>query len=438
MAVRPQPFRQIHLDFHTSEDIPSVAADFDADEFAATLERARVNSIQCFARCWHGWMYYDSQKFPDLVHPTLVRRDLLPAQIAACHQRGIKVPIYVAVQVDRANALRHPEWVQLSPAGCLGKRAVYEPGLGPALCLNTPFREFLFEHVRELFAMMPVDGFWFDGAGPQDCSCRYCLEAMLREGLDPSQEEVRRQFGLGVINRFMAEMFALVREHSEEATVFFNSGHIGTRHRAVADLHTHFEIESLPSGGWGYLHFPVATRYARTLGREVVGMTGKFHTSWGDFHSFKNRAALEFECFHMLALGAACSVGDQLHPNGKIDPHTYDLIGAVYEQVEAKEPWCREAVPVSEVAVVTPERDLPFYRAMPSSCCLTKWKLRRPLRQNCKSIWMWAEPSSPRRAADWTRRNGLPWKRLASSTSATPSLRRNTLCRQKKSARECP
>ena len=31
------PFRQIHLDFHTSEAIPDVGADFDPDEFAATL-----------------------------------------------------------------------------------------------------------------------------------------------------------------------------------------------------------------------------------------------------------------------------------------------------------------------------------------------------------------------------------------------------------------
>ena len=49
-------------------------------------------------------------------------------------------------------------------------------------------------------------------------------------------------------------------------------------------------------------------------------MTGKFHTSWGDFHSFKNPAALEFECFHMLALGGQVLVGDQLHPNGPSRP----------------------------------------------------------------------------------------------------------------------
>ena len=44
-------YRQVHLDFHTSEYIPDIAADFDKDEFAKTLEEAHVDSITCFARC---------------------------------------------------------------------------------------------------------------------------------------------------------------------------------------------------------------------------------------------------------------------------------------------------------------------------------------------------------------------------------------------------
>jgi hypothetical protein len=72
-------------------------------------------------------------------------------------------------------------------------------------------------------------------------------------------------------------------------------------------------------------------------------MTGKFHTSWGDFHSFKNLAALQFEVFQMLAMNAKCMVGDQLPPRGRIEPHVYELIGKVYAEVEQKEPWCRGA-----------------------------------------------------------------------------------------------
>ena len=84
-------YRQVHLDFHTSEYIPDIAADFDKEEFAKTLEEAHVDSITCFARCHHGWLYYPSKKFPELIHPGLKNKNFLLEQIEACHKRGIKV-----------------------------------------------------------------------------------------------------------------------------------------------------------------------------------------------------------------------------------------------------------------------------------------------------------------------------------------------------------
>ena len=125
-----------------------------------------------------------------------------------------------------------------------------------------------------------------------DCSCPYCRALMAAQGLEPADPEARRAFGLQTINDFKREMTGFVRQFSDDYTIFYNAGHVGVRHRAVADAYTHFELESLPSGGWGYLHFPMTIRYARNLGVDCLGMTGKFHTSWGDFHSFKNAAAL--------------------------------------------------------------------------------------------------------------------------------------------------
>ena len=71
------PYRQIHLDFHTSEAIEGIGADFDPDEFADTLAKAHVNSITVFARCHHGWIYYQSQANPERIHPHLARPNLL-------------------------------------------------------------------------------------------------------------------------------------------------------------------------------------------------------------------------------------------------------------------------------------------------------------------------------------------------------------------------
>ncbi len=345
-------YRQIHLDFHTSEFIVGIGDRFDPDQFADTLVKAHVNSITCFARCHHGMIYYDTQKFPERRHPHLTR-NLLKEQIDACHARDIRVPIYVTVQWDQFTANEHPEWLALDADGKVKGTPPYEAGFYRYQCVNSPYFDFLKAHVDEVMSMFPVDGIFFDIVQPLDDSSKWTRAQMVAAGLEPSDEKARKRFGVEVINTFEREMTAFVRERSKDCTIFYNAGHVGPRHRAALDAFSHFEVESLPSGGWGYSHFPLASRYARTLGKEVLGMTGKFHTSWGDFHSYKNKAALQFECFHMLAVGAECSIGDQLHPNGVLDAATYDLIGSVYAEVEQKEQWV--GTPLAEVGVFTPE-----------------------------------------------------------------------------------
>ena len=110
-------FRQIHLDFHTSGLIPNVGRDFDPEAFAATLEAAHIDSVTCFARCHHGWLYYDSKAMPDCVHPHLKNRNLLREQIEACHRHNIKVPVYTTVQWDDKVAKEHYDWLVLNEFG---------------------------------------------------------------------------------------------------------------------------------------------------------------------------------------------------------------------------------------------------------------------------------------------------------------------------------
>lgn len=361
--MREFPSRQVHLDFHTSQDIPGVASKFDAEEFASRLDEARVNSVTCFARCHHGYLYYDSKAFPERVHPKLVNRNLLKEQIEACHKKGIRVPIYTTVQWDQFTVNEHPEWLSIDangmPVGAPFPKGtpVYEPGFYRSLCVNSPYKEFLKANTKEILETFDsADGLFFDIVFVNECSCKYCRAGMVKKGYNPVMQEGRLKYAAQVLDEFMIEMTEFVRKYNADCSIFYNKSHVGPVHRPVIDAHSHFELESLPSGGvWGYMHFPVTVRYARNMGLDCVGMTGKFHTEWGDFHSFKNKAALEYECFRMLALNAKCSVGDQLEPNGKLSDPVYGLIGSVYSQVEKKEPWCRQAKAVTDIGVLTPE-----------------------------------------------------------------------------------
>ena len=348
-------FRQVHLDFHTSGAIDGIGANFDPEEFADTLQRAHVDSITCFARGHHGYLYYDSKKFPERIHPHLANKNLLIEQIEACHKRGIRVPIYITVQWDQYTATEHPEWLAVDENGRIKGTGPFEAGFYRELLLNSPYVDFLKTQTQEVLETLPVDGLFFDIVDQREDCSKWSVEGMLALGMDPACHEDRMEYATKVVHDFRNDMTAFVRQFNQDCTIFYNAGNIGPFERPSADAYTHFELESLPSGGWGYMHFPVSMAFARTLGKECLGMTGKFHTSWGDFHSFKTQPALRFECMRMLSMNAKCSIGDQLLPNGKICEYTYELIGSVYEEVEAKEAWCEGAVSRSDIGVLTVE-----------------------------------------------------------------------------------
>ena len=349
--------RQIHLDFHTSEHIPGVGAAFDPEAFADTFVNANVNSVTVFARCHHGLLYYQSKQFPELIHPHLKCPDLMVQQVRALHSRNIKAPIYTTAQWDIKAAIEHPEWLVRKQDGSHEGGPLFQPGFYQSLCLNTGYVDFLKKHIAEICELLgdELDGLFIDIVHNSSCWCAYCRKDMKALGMDMEDEHQVAMFGSQMTDRFKLDMSAFIRKYSSRATIFYNAGHVGPISKASKDAYSHFELESLPSGGWGYMHFPVTARYARTIKDKCLGQTGKFHLAWGDFHSLKSPAALEFECFRMLSHGFACLIGDQLEPHGVLNAATYDLVGGVYKQMAEREEWARPSVAMAELAVVTPE-----------------------------------------------------------------------------------
>lgn len=353
--------RQVHLDFHTSELIPKIGEHFEATAFVQTLKEAHVDSITCFARCHHGWLYYPSRKNPELIHPELTNPNLLLEQIAACHAADIDVPIYTTVQWDHYVMKNHPEWLAVNDKGeFIDTQGVPAPHFYHTICVNSPYRAFFKDHVLDIIDVVGkenVDGIFMDILFAVDCDCQYCQTKMAELKIDHTIKNERLKYSKIMLHEFKKEISEMIWAISPEIKTFYNGSHIGPNDKKSLPYYSHLELESLPSGGWGYDHFPITARYARNLGKEFIGMTGKFHTYWGDFHSLKNRAAMEFEVFNMFAQGAqGCSIGDQLHPDGELSKAAYDLIGHVYETVEKIEADSKYAhIPMTEIGVLTPE-----------------------------------------------------------------------------------
>ena len=350
-AEKELRFRQVHLDFHTSEHCPVVGDNFDPDEFADTLKKANVDSVTCFARCHHGWSYHDTSI--GARHPNL-KRDLLAEMIEACHARNINVPVYITAGWDERSAREHPEWREIKRDGSPNGAPPLEAGWRK-LCFNTPYLDYLTDYTVEVTENYDLDGIFMDIVWQNHCHCPRCLSSMEAEGLDPEKPEDMEAFACEVLERYYTKLSGAVRAVKPGIRIFHNKGNIDKGRRDLLQHFTHWEIESLPTGGWGYDHFPVTARYSHAAGVDFLGMTGKFHTSWGEFGGYKTPDALLYECNLIIAMGGKCSVGDQLHPTGAIDQETYSLIGAAYSDVKDKEPWCAGAQPVSDVAVFSVE-----------------------------------------------------------------------------------
>jgi hypothetical protein len=177
---------------------------------------------------------------------------------------------------------------------------------------------------------------------------------MREAGVRPDEEQSVLRFAEEKLKGFLDRLSEVVRTKVPQATIFYN-GTVNPRMAETLPYQTHFEIESLPtsSGIWGYLHYPVMARQARTYGVYFLGMTGRFHKAWADFGGLKTRDQLDYECGTVVGAGGGISVGDQLHPRGVLDPAVYRLLEHAFGRVERLEPFLQGAKPTAEVAILS-------------------------------------------------------------------------------------
>ena len=340
-------FRQVHLDFHTSEKIDGIGKNFDKEQFQAALKKGNVDSITVFSKCHHGWAYHFSKA--NKMHPSL-DFDLLKAQIDAAHEIGVKTPVYISAGIDEKTAREHPEWRFEDREHCVDN---FAKPMFHLLCMNTKYLDYLLDQIKEVVQNYEADGIFLDIVGVRPCCCSTCVREMLKRGMNPDDEKDILALGEEVYANYLKRVRETIDSVKPGLSVFHNGGHIRHGRRDLALSNSHLELESLPTGGWGYDHFPVSARYVWNLGLEYLGMTGKFHASWGEFGGYKHPNALRYEVALSVAHGAKCSIGDQLSPNGCMDMKTYEIIGEAYSEIKDKEEWLDNVTPICDIGVLS-------------------------------------------------------------------------------------
>lgn len=356
--------RQVHLDFHTSEFIPGVGAEFNKQQWQNALRAGHVNHINIFAKCHHSWSYYPTTI--GNMHPNL-KIDLLGAQIAACHEIDVFCPIYYTVGWSAHDAETHPEWCVRDENGRLVASGGMNLNANPTdvkphtawkfLCAAATgsYHKHILRQVEEICQKYPVDGFWFDIYHDHDCHCSDCVARMKQENVDLADKDAVTRSYVSSIKEHMRQLREMVAHFYPDATVYFNSAtHPGDTFlfkERLFDLNTQQELEDLPTTWGGYDKLPIEAKYHLCEGSRVVAMSGKFHKSWGEFGGFKSADAIKYEAAAMIANGAACNFGDQLHPSGQMDRETYRNIGEAYAYVEKIEDYGPGGIPYSKLGV---------------------------------------------------------------------------------------
>jgi len=388
-AWRPGPIRKVHIEYHTSRHMTKLAESFDPDEFGDRLVAAHVNGATVFAKDMYGYCYFPSTS--GRTHPNL-SIDLLGKQVAALKKRNIHVVAYFMLTWNPELAERHPEWLVVHQPGDKsrpkleaiteeqkafmntlkpeGPRAEPGGGTSPAEppAEDKGYRAYLWQFcigqeafikgeldlLRELVSRYELDVVWLDGGSSPACYCDECVRQLREKGLDPLDAGVQYNHKAALCQSFLERIRQTIKETRPGCLVCpQNEGTFyGLAKRAPLIDYSSQEALFTDAVHYGYHYFPTVIRYARGYGIPFHGCTVIFKDFWADFGGLKSPAQMKTEVAAFVSQGARCDIGDQVHPNGRLDPAVYHVIGEAYRHLQHLEPYLEGAVPVTEAALI--------------------------------------------------------------------------------------
>ncbi len=331
--------RAIHFDFHTMPGIENLCSNFNAKEFAKTLKDNGVEYINFTARCNIGFSYYNTKigvKYEGL------ERDLLKEAIDACHENNIGVTAYINAGLNHELASKKLEWLKLYDDGTAYRGDKVLNNFFRRMCYNTEWADYLIEEVKELLTY-DVDGIFLDCMNTGACYCPKCMAKMKALGIDTSDDVKVSDYQIQVVKEFCKRVKSIVPEN---LNVYFNGVFFDE------SLHSHVELECLPSGEWGYDFFTPRANYYRTKTDKLVYMSGRFQSDWGDFGGIKPLASFENDLYDSLISGYALSFGDHLHPVNALSNEVITRIGKVFKQKIKYEKYFANTKPFAEVGIL--------------------------------------------------------------------------------------
>jgi hypothetical protein len=350
-----ETFRKVHILYVSPRWAKRRGEGFDAETYAESLKQAGVDCVELYVKDHHGNVYYPSNT--GIPYPRDVLGELLPE----LKKRDIRLIAYVSICFDNHALGLHPEWRAVTNHG--------DPQKFPPFymaCLNTPYKDFVVEQIREIAENYEVDGFWLDIMPlardvpqmfithflPAPCFCLSCqrkYEAQtgepLRRNSGPEQEERAFQYLTGVVESFLAEAREVIHRYRPDAIVTYNSA------GSPADPIDSADLTSIEGHAPNYVRQSFIARWAKQRSKPFELLMPGALSGWNGFDQ-KPAPILRLETGIATAHGGSSVVGQAPYTDGSIDPGQFDVIGKVFHEIREIEPWCVSPEGVSDVGLV--------------------------------------------------------------------------------------
>jgi hypothetical protein len=318
------------------------------------LQVARIDNTFVYCKDHWGNAYYNTKVGKK--HGGL-RIDYVGQMSSVLRRNNIGFVAYYSVGLDNDAALRHPDWAVLDEDGTKRRITAQPPTKFYWCCLNSPYRQFLLEQIREIVGGYKPDAIFLDLFGQSLCYCQHC-QRQFRTFSGMVEIPRGRNIALhrALLNDFVyrtlylepfKEIAGLSRSVNPDTAVALPGGYAFHRREMVAisdfivfEPFRVFQRFPMKEKQWEYftnelvpsLHDNLLSGiFCRGLGKSPQLVPGFESLVFDPQHPNVTEAAVA----QMLASGCRGALySDCQHVDGTLDQYQFEVLGKVYREVE--------------------------------------------------------------------------------------------------------
>jgi len=346
--------RRLFCDWQMPDFLTEV--DLDIEHFVNKMVEIGAMSIDfCSKSAFGNCLYPSNVGFSNkAIHGD---GDIFGNMCKTAKSKGIEVFAYYNMLLDDAMGSVHSEWMQVDR-----HRKPLEFEHYKMFCMNSPYREHAFAHMREIASLYPLDGFnldiqYFHASG---CFCDWCKSKFKqRFGYDLDAEsfsEMQNWIDLHAFQRdsrkeFIWNAMDKALEIRPDLLWYWNHSGFFNDDSILDSRATILATEVHPPD---YMGSTVKAKWIQSSGKPIMFYMPESIGSWGHW-SITTPGTLKGMCALALAHGGAVTCNHVAPPcgdyKGKVSPAVYELLADVMGWIKQREELCRgkQTVPVTAV-----------------------------------------------------------------------------------------